>query len=171
VRRLKLTLCLLTAATAATLAVTSPATAAPTGPSAAGPTAAVPALVPATGKPKLVTRPAGAVTNATQDGVCDTQANGEGDFCLWFGPNFNSSLSDFFNSDPLLGDNTYLSAGDGIGQIVSNNEQSAANADFRLSVAVFVGPNGTGTAGVIAPRDFGNFNATFAKNVESFRFI
>jgi Peptidase inhibitor family I36 len=169
VRRLKLTLCLLAAATAAALAVTPPATAAPTGPAASG--TAAPALVPATGKPAMVTRPAGAATNATQDGTCDTLANGDGEFCLWFGPNFASSLSDFFNSDGALGDNTYLSQGDGLGQIVSNNSQSAANADFRLSVAVFTGANGTGAAGVIAPRAFGNFNATFVGNVESFRFV
>jgi Peptidase inhibitor family I36 len=169
VRRLNLTLCLLTAATAAALAATPPALAAPSAPADTG-TAASP-LVPATAKAPFVARPAGAATNATQDGTCDTLANGDGEFCFWFNTNFTGSLSDFFNSDGLLGDNTYLSPGDGLGQLVTNNSLSAANADFRLSVAVFTGANGTGSAGVVTPRGFGNFNATFARNVESFRFL
>jgi len=44
------------------------------------------------------------------------------------------------------------------------------NADSNLSVIAFTGANGTGSAGVIGPRQFGNFNTTFVNNVESFRF-
>jgi hypothetical protein len=138
----------------------------------AAPAALKPALVPAHGRPvtRTASAPGGALPAANQDGACNSLANGDGDFCLWFSTNFVGSLSDFFTSDANLGDNTFLTPGLGLGSAVANNSESALNADSNLSVIVFTGGNGTGTAGVIGPRQFGNFNTTFMNSVESFRF-
>jgi Peptidase inhibitor family I36 len=160
-------------APAASAAVTPAASAAltPAASPAAAASAAASPLVPATGKPRVVTSPAGVLPAANQDGACNSETNGDGDFCLWFSTNFVGSLSDYFNSDPNLGDNRFLTPGLGLGQVVANDSESALNADTRLSVVVFTGVNGSGAGGTVAPRAFGNFNASFVNNVESFRFM
>lgn len=114
--------------------------------------------------------PGGALPAANQDGACNSETNGDGDFCLWFSTNFVGSLSDFFNSDANLSNNTFLTPGLGLGSVVANNAESGLNADSNLSVIVFTGVNGTGSAGLINPRQFGNFNPTFTNNIESFMF-
>jgi hypothetical protein len=171
VRRLQIGLCLLSAL--GTLLVTAPgAGAAP----AAGTSAATrPALVKATGVPPVRSVAGsgigGPATYADQDGACNSLANGDGDFCLWFSTNFVGSLADYFNSDTNLSNNTFLTPGLGLGEVVANNAESALNADTELSVVVFTGAGFSGTGGMVAPRGFGNFNPTFVNNVESFQFI
>jgi hypothetical protein len=114
----------------------------------------------------------GAIPAANQDGACNlpSSTNPDGDFCLWFGANLVGSLSDFFNSDSNLSNNMYLTPGLGLGAPVANNSESAMDADSNLSVIVFTGTGFSGTGGVISPRQTGNFNTTFADNVESFEF-
>jgi hypothetical protein len=173
-RSVKIGLSLLAAASALTLALAPAASAAPAHAApAATPAAAgtVPALIPTTAKPPVKVIPAGVHTNADQDGACNSLTNGDGDFCFWFGQNFVGSLADYFTSKPNLNTLTYLTPGLGLGQPVGNTSESSLNADTRLSVVVFTGVSGTGTGGLVNPRGFGNFNATFANNVESFRFM
>lgn len=129
-----------------------------------------PALVKAS-RPAPATRSTtGPLGAANQDGACNSEANGDGDFCLWFSTNFVGSLSDFFNSDTNLGNNNFLTPGLGLGSPVANNAESALNADTSLSVLVFTGTGFTGAGGLVSPRQFGNFNTTFVNNVESFSF-
>jgi hypothetical protein len=168
VKRVKIGLCLLTAATAALLAMAPPAGAAPSAATTAATTQS--ALVPAHGTP-VVKKTTGAVTLANQDGACNSLSNGDGDFCYWFSTNFVGSLSDFFFSDTNLGNNTFLTPGLGLGEAVANNSESALNADSNLSVLVFTGTSFSGTSGLVQPRQFGNFNTTFVNNVESHEFI
>jgi len=165
--------CLLAATSAALLALTPPAAAAPGGATGgAGPAAkTVPnALVPAHGKPATKVVP-GAVTLANQDGACNSLANGDGDFCYWFSTNFVGSMSDFFFSDTNLNNNFFLTPGLGLGEVVANNSESALNADSNLGVFVFTGTGFSGASGFVQPRQFGNFNTTFANNVESHEFF
>lgn len=171
-KSVKIGLSLLAAASALALTLAPAANAAPSSATAA-PAAAVtaPALITTSAKPPVRVTPSGVHTNADVDGACNSLTNGDGDFCLWFSTNFVGSLCDRFTSDANLGDNTFLTPGLGLGAVVANNSESALNADTRLSVAVFTGVNGTGAAGLIAPRGFGNFNPTFVNNVESFRFM
>src|SRR6266498_2108884 len=133
------------------------------------------ALVPARAQAPVATLKTGARGSvsplANQDGACNSLSNGDGDFCYWFSTNFVGSLSDFFFSDANLGNNIFLTPGLGLGQPVANNSESALNADSFLSVLVFTGANFSGTAGIVQPRQFGNFNATFVNNVESHEFI
>src|SRR6266545_1989617 len=194
VKRLKIGLCLLSVASAAVLVVALPAGATPTtaastgaastgaastgaAPSGAAPAAATAplALVPARAQAPVATLKTGARGSvsplANQDGACNSLSNGDGDFCYWFSTNFVGSLSDFFFSDANLGNNIFLTPGLGLGQPVANNSESALNADSFLSVLVFTGANFSGTAGIVQPRQFGNFNATFVNNVESHEFI
>jgi hypothetical protein len=180
VKRVKIGLCSVAAASALALALApSPAgaataSAARTGASPA-PASPQPAVAPARGPAPAVTvkigGPGSVGTDDNQDGACNSFANGDGDFCFWFSTNFVGSLSDFFFSDANLGNNTFLTPGLGLGAVVANNSESALNADSNLSVLVFTGTNFSGTAGIVRPRQFGNFNATFANNVESFEFF
>ncbi len=188
-KRLKIGLCLLSVTSAAVLVVALPAGATPTtaastgaastgaAPSGAAPAAATAplALVPARAQAPVATLKTGARGSvsplANQDGACNSLSNGDGDFCYWFSTNFVGSLSDFFFSDANLGNNIFLTPGLGLGQPVANNSESALNADSFLSVLVFTGANFSGTAGIVQPRQFGNFNATFVNNVESHEFI
>lgn len=112
--------------------------------------------------------PGGALPAANQDGACNSLANGDGDLCLWFSTNFVGSLSDYFVRDANLNDNFFLTPGLGLGAVVANNSESSLNADSNLTALVFTGTGFTGAAGAIPPRQFGNFNATFVNNVESF---
>jgi len=179
VKRVKIGLCSVVTASALALALApSPAgaatTAARTGPAStpASPQAAVvPARGPVPAGTVKIGGPGSVGTDDHQDGACNSLANGDGDFCFWFSTNFVGSLSDFFFSDANLGNNTFLTPGLGLGAVVANNSESALNADTRLSVLVYTGTNFTGTAGVVRPRQFGNFNATFVNNVESFEFF
>jgi hypothetical protein len=175
VKPVKIGLCLLAATSAFTLALAPGAGAAPTGTArvAAAPAARTPAsaVVPARGTPTIVKVSGSASTYANQDGACNTLSNGDGDFCFWFSTNFVGSLSDFFFSDSNLGNNTFLTPGLGLGAVVANNSESALNADNNLTVLVYTGTSFSGTAGFVSPRTFGNFNATFTNNVESFRFV
>jgi hypothetical protein len=178
VKRVKIGLCSVAAASALVLALAPPA-------GAAAGSAARPAAVPAPASAQLALVPArgpvpaGTVTSQpgsvgtydNQDGACNSLANGDGDFCYWFSTNFVGSLSDFFFSDSNLGNNTYLTPGLGLGQVVANSSESALNADSNLSVLVFTGANFSGTSGLVRPRTFGNFNSTFTNNVESHSFI
>jgi hypothetical protein len=173
-RSVKIGLSLLAAASALTLALAPAASAAPAhaAPAAAPAVAGtVPALIPTTAKPPVKITPAGVQTNADQDGACNSLTNGDGDFCFWFGQNIVGSLADYFTSKANLNTLNYLTPGLGLGQAVGNTSESSLNADTRLSVVVFTGVNGTGAAGLVNPRGFGNFNATFTNNVESFRFM
>jgi hypothetical protein len=170
----KIGLCLLSVASTMVLGLALPAGAAPTAAAPAPVSAATakPALVPAHGRPSVVSvRPGSAIPAANLDGACNSLANGDGDFCLWFGPDFVGSLVDFFVSDTNLSNNTFLTPGLGLGQPVANNADSALNADTSASVLVFTGAGFSGTAGVVNPRQFGNFNPTFANNVESHSFV
>jgi hypothetical protein len=150
------------------------APAASAAPAGAGGTAATrygPALVPASRPaPAVVKKNGDVTTNADQDGACNSLANGDGDFCLWFSTNFVGSLSDFFNSRTNLNNAMFLTPGLGLGQVVGNDSESALNADTRLSVVAFTGVGFSGAGGLVQPRQFGNFNPTFANNVESFQF-
>ncbi|HVQ95732.1 MAG TPA: hypothetical protein VMU51_32200 [Mycobacteriales bacterium] len=171
-KSVKIGLSLLAAASALALTLAPAANAAPSSASAAPAAAAIaPALVSTTAKPPVRITPAGAQTNADQDGACNSLTNGDGDFCFWFSANFVGSLADYFTSKANLNTLTYLTPGLGLGQVVGNDSESSLNADTRLSVVVFTGVNGTGAAGLVNPRGFGNFNATFINNVESFRFM
>jgi hypothetical protein len=168
----KIGLCLLSLASALTLALAQPAGAAPSGPAPTAASGAKSALVPAQGRPAVVKiKPGTVLPNLNQDGACNSLANGDGDFCYWFSTNFVGSLSDFFFSDTNLNNNMYLTPGLGLGDVVGNDSESALNADSNLSVLVFTGLSFSGTFGVVNPRQFGNFNATFVNNVESHEFI
>lgn len=164
--RVKVGLSLLAVATTIALTYAPAATAAPAGPAAGAAAQPGVALVKASGLPPTVR----AATDADQDGACNSLANGDGDFCLWFSTNFVGSLSDSFTSKTNLATINFLTPGLGLGQPVANNSESALNADTRLSVVVFTGAGFSGTPGVVAPRAFGNFNPTFVNNVESFQF-
>jgi hypothetical protein len=189
VNRVTIALCSIAAGAALAFSVAAPAGASPTAataPTAVSPGArALPGMTPSGGtlaagaqsalvkasRPAPVTRAAtGPLTAANQDGACNSAANGDGDMCFWFSTNFVGSLSDFFNSDGNLSDNTFLTPGLGLGAPVANNSESGLNADSNLSVFVFTGANGTGSGGFISPRQFGNFNTTFVNNIESFQF-
>jgi hypothetical protein len=171
VKRVKTCLTLLTVGTALALALAPAASAAPASPGTDADAATIAlALVPASATPVVVKKNAGASTNADQDGACNSLTNGDGDFCLWFSTNFVGSLCDRFTSDTNLADNTFLTPGLGLGQSVTNDSESSLDADTRLSVVVFTGASFSGAAGLVQPRQFGNFNPTFANNVESFRF-
>ena len=161
-KRVKIGLCLLSLASAMVLGLAGTAGAA----SAADTTKS--ALVPAQGRPSVVTvKPGTVLPNANQDGACNTLTNGDGDFCYWFSTNFVGSMADFFFNDSNLSNNMFLTPGLGLGDVVANDSESALNADSNLSVFVFTGANFSGTFGVVQPRQFGNFNTTFANNVES----
>jgi hypothetical protein len=173
----KIGLCLLSLASALSLALVQPAGAAPSGAARSGAAPAgsagtQPAVVSAKGHPAVVNVKPGTVTpNATQDGACNMFANGDGDFCYWWAANFVGSLSDYFFNDSDLRNNLYLTPGLGLGEVVADNSESALNADSNLSVLVFTGVGFSGTAGFVNPRQFGNFNATFIDNVASHEFF
>jgi hypothetical protein len=172
VTRVKIGLCLLSVASALTLALATPAGAAPSGAAPTATSGTQPALAPAKGHPAVANVKPGTVTpNADHDGACNTLANGDGDFCYWFGANFVGSMNDFFFSDTDLRNNLYLTPGLGLGEAVADNSESALNADSNLSVLVFTGVGFSGTAGVVNPRQFGNFNSTFVNNVASHEFF
>jgi hypothetical protein len=170
-KSVKIGLGLLAAASALALTATPAANAAPAPGAAPAVTRTVPALVPTSAKPPVRLTPSGVHANADQDGACNSLTNGDGDACFWFSTNFVGSLADYFTSKPSLNTLTFLTPGLGLGQPVGNSSESVLNADTRLSVVVFTGTNGTGAAGLINPRQFGNFNTTFANNVESFQFM
>jgi Peptidase inhibitor family I36 len=172
VKRVKIGLSLLAAASALALTLAPSASAAPASAPAAKPGQA---LVPTSAQPPTVRSSAagidtGASTNADQDGACNSNTNGTGDVCLWFSTNFVGSLSDSFTSKTNLNNLRFLTPGLGLGDVVANNSESALNADTRLSVVVWTGVSFSGTPGVLQPRAFGNFNPTFVNNVESFQF-
>jgi hypothetical protein len=172
VTRVKIGLCLLSLASALSLALVQPAGAAPSGTAPTATSGAKPALVPAQGHPTVANLKPGTVTPlANQDGACNMFSNGDGDICFWWAANFVGSLSDFFFNDSDLRDNLYLTPGLGLGEVVADNSESALNADCNLSVLVFTGVGFSGTAGIINPRQFGNFNSTFKDNVASHEFF
>jgi hypothetical protein len=142
--------------------------------STAAPTAASgaqAALVPARGHPAVTNAKPGVQPLDHQDGACNMLSNGDGDFCFWWAANFVGSMSDFFFSDSDLRNNQYLTPGLGLGEFVADNSESALNADSNLSVLVFTGVGFSGTAGIVNPRQFGNFNTTFKDNVASHEFF
>lgn len=172
--RVKICVMLLTVGGLLGVTLAPAANAAPSTRDAAGAAAATRyglALVPASAPaPAIVKKSGAASTNADQDGACNSLANGDGDMCLWFSTNFVGSLADFFTSRTNLNSFTFLTPGLGLGQVVGNDSESTLNADTRLTSVVFTGVGFSGAGGAIPPRQFGNFNPTFANNVESFQF-
>jgi hypothetical protein len=166
----KIGLSLLAAGSALALTLAPPAGAAPASGTPAAAARPGSALVATSATPPTVKSNGGASTNADQDGACNSLANGTGDFCLWFSTNFVGSLSDSFTSKTNLNSLRFLTPGLGLGETVANNSESALNADTRPTAVAFTGVGFSGTPGVVAPRAFGNFNPTFANNVESFQF-
>jgi hypothetical protein len=86
------------------------------------------------------------------DGSCDTFWDDmTGDFCFFHSSANPTSIADFWLAPCDLTGFTFVSPGDGQGQPVIDNWVSAFNADPRLSVRLFTGPNCTNPVGEVQP--------------------
>jgi hypothetical protein len=99
--------------------------------------------------------------------VCSAYGDGHGDLCLWYFSNFAGSRTGFLRNDANLADDTFVSAGSGQGQTVTNNAESAWNYDHFTTVWVATSPGFGGSNGFISPNSGGNLNATYKNNSES----
>ncbi|MFE5211265.1 peptidase inhibitor family I36 protein [Streptomyces sp. NPDC056600] len=73
---------------------------------------------------------------ADRDGSCNT-----GELCYYFNTGYAGSRSDFFYNDANLADNTYLSTGNGKGQVVKNNAAGGFNFETYLHVSIWYNSN------------------------------
>jgi hypothetical protein len=157
----------LAAGIVAALAVTAPAGAAPVKqPGAAVGTSTAKAPAPARSTQAGSKLGAGARTQHL-DGVCGT-----GDLCMWYFAGFQGSAVDLFFGDDTLWDNTFLTAGSGLGSTVANNSESAWNYDPSYTAWTCSGTFQTGDCGWILPNSGGDFLIpTYYNNVESIHWV
>lgn len=105
-----------------------------------------------------------------RNGICEV-----GEFCLYWGPNWTGSLSDFIGSISDYGatqPTCYEFKGPGAGQFecVKNNAESAWNRTTANTVTVYFNPNFGGPSDVFAPGQAKNLVNTFLHN-GSHRFV
>jgi hypothetical protein len=168
-----LRLSVLAGAGALALALIPPAAAEPaagTEAQAPGPAAAAGAQPMGVVGRSLPTKPTGAVTaQADLDGSCDTFPDQTGDVCLYHSA--GGSLLDLWRAPCDLASFgfVFISPGDGQGASVFNNWAFAYDADPRLAVQFFSGPNCTNLVGVIQPGE--TFVTTPGLVVQGFQFV
>ncbi len=112
--------------------------------------------------------PASAAPAAARDGVCDP-----GEFCLYWGPGYTGSVSDFTTSVSNYGTTEpscydYKGPGYGQGECVKNNAMSAWNRTGS-TVTVFFNSGFGGHGQPFGPGQAGDLDSTLSNNNASHR--
>jgi len=96
--------------------------------------------------------------------------NGTQNLCLFWGTFSQGSHVSFPPgvNDPNLADNIFTASGTGQGESVTNNTRSASNYNLNHIVVLCTGVNYSGVCRILAAPGYWDFDASFARNVESF---